>query len=386
MRILFLCSSQEAARDGVGDYVRALAGACLHRGHSCAVIALHDPHVEKVVELTGIATGGMSLLRLPTTLDWPGRLERARAFTATFRPDWISLQFVAYGFNGRGLIFRVADIFQKLTAGFRLHLMFHELWIGEGPPPPLRHRLTGILQRIGIKRMVARLNPQTVTTTNPFYQSLLKQAGIPATLLPLFGNIPVAPSAPKLVLPAKLEEVLTAPDPDSAQTWWIGLFFGTLHPEWQSKPLLPRLLNAARQARKRICLVLVGRAGAKGEALWRDLGRHYASDISLVDLGAQSPEVISTLLQISDFGITTTPWQLLGKSGTVAAMLDHGLPVLVPRDDVRSISPPVETVMTDSLLHLCDEELAAKLVRGLPKRPARPRLDEVAAQFLELLA
>jgi hypothetical protein len=36
------------------------------------------------------------------------------------------------------------------------------------------------------------------------------------------------------------------------------------------------------------------------------------------------------------FGLATSPLALLGKSGTVAACLDLGLPVLVTRDDWRS--------------------------------------------------
>ena len=37
----------------------------------------------------------------------------------------------------------------------------------------------------------------------------------------------------------------------------------------------------------------------------------------------------------ADLGIASHPWALIGKSGAAAAMLEHGLPVLVPRDDWR---------------------------------------------------
>jgi hypothetical protein len=371
MRILFLCSSQEAARDGVGDYVRELAGACRRRGHSCAVIALHDPYVAHTVE----SSGDLPLLRLPVTLSWLKKLERARAFITTFRPDWISLQFVAYGLDGRGMMFRLTEILQKLTSGSRLHFMFHELWIGEAPPARVRHRLIGSVQRVGIRKMFARLRPQVATTTNPFYQSILSRAGIQTALLPLFGNIPVFPSA-----------FADAPKNSKRNEVWNGVFFGALHPEWKPEPLFSILLRAAEASNKKLWLHLAGRVGESGMARWNNLQREYGARIRLSVLGEASAEAISELLQISDFGITTTPWQLLGKSGTVAAMLDHGLPVLVSRDDVPSLGSSAESIPVDPLLHRCDDALEAKLIKGLSKRPAQARLDDIADQFLKLLA
>ncbi len=45
-------------------------------------------------------------------------------------------------------------------------------------------------------------------------------------------------------------------------------------------------------------------------------------------LGEQTAERISYELCNASLGITTTPFELVEKSGTVAAMLEHGLPVL----------------------------------------------------------
>lgn len=45
-------------------------------------------------------------------------------------------------------------------------------------------------------------------------------------------------------------------------------------------------------------------------------------------LGEQSAECISKVLSSASHGITTTPPALLEKSGSVAAMLEHNLPVI----------------------------------------------------------
>ena len=42
MKLLFLCSSLEPGRDGVGDYTRRLAGECLRQGHEVRLLSLND--------------------------------------------------------------------------------------------------------------------------------------------------------------------------------------------------------------------------------------------------------------------------------------------------------------------------------------------------------
>jgi len=96
-------------------------------------------------------------------------------------------------------------------------------------------------------------------------------------------------------------------------------------------------------------------------------------------------ETISAQLRDADFGVAASPWQLIGKSGSAAAMLDHGLPVIVTRDDFHPYLPGDGPPSTDPLLHRLDDALPAKLAAGLPKRPARHRVDEIAARLVGLL-
>jgi hypothetical protein len=50
-----------------------------------------------------------------------------------------------------------------------------------------------------------------------------------------------------------------------------------------------------------------------------------------VEIGELQEARVSNCLSEMDFGISTTPLSLLGKSGSVAAMWEHGLPVIVTR-------------------------------------------------------
>jgi len=214
----------------------------------------------------------------------------------------------------------------------------------------------------------------------PFWVSCRWRSGFTATELPLFGNIPVLDLGPEPLLPAQLAAAGVPADPAGRNGWWLALFFGTLHPEWQPEPLTGILSRAAKRAGKRLCMVSAGRMGASGEALWEKMSRENGPEIVFVKCGEQSGGQISTLLQIADFGIAVTPWELMGKSGTVAAMLDHGLPVLYTRDNGNA-----EGSAESPLFHRCDAALEAKLVAGLQKQEPNPRVREICARFLAAL-
>jgi len=383
MRILFFCGSLQPGKDGVGDYVRSLAETCILQGHECQMIALNDPHISETARSVDPAGGAKLVsLRLPATLPWPERIKQAAAFRAPFQPDWQSFQFVAYGHHNQGIIWRLARHFQSLFEGFPLHIMFHELWIGMPPEAPLKHRLVGALQRLSIRRMVALAKPQRVTTSNPLYVEALRRAGVTATLLPLFGNIPIVERDGAPDFYAKLGDAgITA---ENRTAWWVGLFFGGLYPEWKPEPFLGILRSAAQKSGKRICLLSLGRVGAPGLKLWGQLQRDYP-DVSFLTLGEQSTDLVSILMQASDFGIAASPWDLIGKSGSAAAMAEHGLPVIVTREDRQSRFEVPEPPSADPLFHRCDAALEAKLVAGLPKANPHLRRGDIATQFLSLL-
>ena len=371
MRLLFLCSCLEPGRDGVGDHVRLLAAACAKQGATVALLAANDPFIDAPDE----TMGGIPTLRLPVRMPWPERLEKIGAFRKKFAPDWISLHLVSYGFQPRGLLGKLADVFCGMAGDTPVQLMFHELWLGGGEPTPWRHKLTGFFQRRGILRLLERLRPRVVTTSNPVYATMLRAHGIEATILPLFGNVPMGHEPGYEI----------SIDRDNREAWWDGVFFGGLPAEWEPEPFFGMLLEAASQAQRKVCLILLGRAGMAGEELWRKMSASYHDRILFVSLGEVRVETISACLREADFGVAASPWQLIGKSGSAAAMLDHGLPVIVTRDDFQPYLPGDQPPSADPLFHRLDRTLPARLAAGLPKRPARPRVDEIAAQLLSLL-
>ncbi len=78
---------------------------------------------------------------------------------------------------------------------------------------------------------------------------------------------------------------------------------------------------------------------------------------------------ISKILNTLDLGLATSPRQMIQKSGSAAAMLEHGLTLLVTRNDwrLREGSPPADEAFPRLL---SPEQFAA--LDALPMRDPNP--------------
>jgi hypothetical protein len=372
VKIVFLCSSLAPGRDGVGDYTRQLAAACGGLGHVCLLVALHDRHLPPgsgVVERP-------NEVRLSANLAWPRRAKLLSNLFRDFDPHWLSWQLVPYGFHAKGIL--PAGCFRLLESAraWRNHVMLHELWLGLAENDPLQQRLVGSLQRSKLLAFLRRLRPASLHTTNPAYQLALARAGWPAELLPLFGNIPIAAVQRDR---ARAELVALTKLPADSNPW-VAILFGTIHPQWRPEPTLEWIHAAATHAGRPIVLLSLGHCGAHGAKLLTRLA-HAQECVPIALGGVQPPETLSRLLQVADFGLATHPWALIEKSGSTATMLEHGLPVLVPRDEWRPRHGSFACAR-DSLLRRLDDLSPAALGSWLSgRRPPASRLPDIAARF-----
>jgi len=383
MKLAFLCSSLERGRDGVGDYSRRLGEECVKLGHHCALIALNDRHLSGGLEKAE-SDAECCTLRLPAGMPWNKRVAHAVAFGTEFGPDWISLQFVAYGFHPKGIVARLPRILRRIIDARRLHVMMHELWSGGGPEASPKQRLVGLVQRFFVLRMLKTLRPAVLHTSLPVCVEALGKAGIGAGLLPLFGSIPLADMSDAEPLAARLRGDGQSHG-NAGGAPLIGGFFGSFYPEWRPEPLFGILQKVASKLDRPLHLVAAGRLGSYGEGLWDDLTRTY-EQIHFLKLGEQPTRALSQFFQLVDFGIPTAPWHLLGKSSSAAAMLDHGLPILVSPDSHAGFRGEVATAGRPELILRCDEHLELKLLAGLPKATPSSSISQIASMFAEQLS
>jgi hypothetical protein len=340
MKIAFIVSSLEPGRDGVGDYTRRLAGELIRQGHECQIVALNEKVESRKQKAENrnptsdlrLLTSGFSetqhsegtevpCLRLPGSLGWPERATLARKWVDAFNPGWVSLQFVPFGFHPKGLPFGLPRQLKAIIGSRPLHWMFHELWVLWRFPLSLRKRLLGQGQKLCIRRCLRKLKPPAVATQLPLYQAELKKIGVAADVLPLHGNIPVCPKD-------KADQWLSGRCKNLAGRKWVKAgFFGNI------LPTLNPSLFAARVAELKVdgnelLFLSAGKIGEASLKLWHALALEHEASATFLKLGELNEHEASLYFSALDHGLTSYPPELMGKSGSVAAMREHGLPVI----------------------------------------------------------
>ena len=343
MKISFVVSCYTPGKDGVGDYVRRLVGALHEQGHRCQIIAVADRYaLTSDTSNIRTASDAPDIVRINWT-DWcQNRLEPARAGIKAFAPDWVSLQMVCFGYAHRGLLFdaqrRLLGLVRGLVA--RRHMMWHEAWAGAGVGSPLRHRVLGLLQRRLLARFQQRWAALATHTSNEGYRQLLATIGVDAKILPLFGGLPVVPVHRELARNLLLDRLCLPCTGDSNR--WIAGVFGSIPPEWEDVPALASIGAQVAASGHQLVMVQLGRAGPAGELVWQRVAEELTPQITFLRIGETDESSLSMYLSALDFGISTTPWIVSGKSSTNAALIERGVPVVVTRNDCqfRSIKAP----------------------------------------------
>ena len=357
--------------DGVGDYARRLASELRVLGHECHLLALSDG---RTAEILREAEGTIPALRLPATLPWDARVRAAREYVRAMAPDWISWQVVPYGFDPRGLSFGLGRRLREISGDTPVQIMFHEIWIGAARDALFKHKLVGQVQRGIIGDLLRQLAPRVIHTHMPLYRHLLEKLGHPVGILPLFGNVPLAEADPTWLQRQR-------PDLAGQADRWVFALFGSIHPEWDVDDFRQRSLAAAEKAGKKVLLVSIGRPGSAGEIKLRHLQQDQNDAWQVLVLGQQPESEISQCLFAADFGIASSPPENVFKSGTVAAMIEHGLHVIVTRAPAIYRSCPTEILTAGMRNIVTDFNLA-----GLGKTKAGSFLPGIARQFLDDLA
>ncbi|HEX8429095.1 hypothetical protein [Hymenobacter sp.] len=316
MKIVFICGSLEPGRDGVGDYTRRLAAELIRQGHQVAALALNDSIKTEFSGVQAAENEQLPVLRIPAFYKDATRYELAQKWVDSIDPEWLSLQYVAFAFQPKGLPWSLSGSLARLGRGRQWHIMFHELWVGVFIDAPMKHLVWGWVQRQLIRSMVKTLQPAIIHTQTRLYQLLLDRLGFKADYLPLFANIPVT---------SKHKKPVPAAETDSSKKTISVIVFGTIHPDTAIAKFAKEASDLTKSTATQFSLTAVGRCGANLEPfvkVWQDEG------LPVNIVGEQSAEQVSEVLRNGTIGLSTTSLVVTEKSGTVAAMIEHGLPVL----------------------------------------------------------
>ena len=320
MRIVFICPVYRTGNSGVGDYTFRLARFCSKQGFECAILSFKE---------MGVVTQFASPGSVVDEANFNSNQRSALDFVRRFNPDWISLQYVPYGYHPKGYCFHLGRFLKSISGNARRHVFFHEVSVGLHQEESWKNRVHGFLQRMALRRWLSVWPPDLLHTHAVPYQQWLEGMGVSVKHLPLYGNIPVGPTGP---VHPEFDE-WTKQRNQKGEKLLLAGYFGSLYPGAAQDGFLDRLRNLAQKTDQRIICFLVGQQSDSAKKRWQMLVEQSDQHLKAIFLGELSEEGVSSYLQQLDFGIAATPWALIEKSGSAAAMLDHGLPVLVPRND-----------------------------------------------------
>lgn len=309
MKIILICGSLEVDRDGVGDYSRLLAGALINQGHECVLLSLNDRFVSNAQhEVQLVDNIKISALRIPRdTLKY--KISDIQCWIKDFNPDWLSLQYVIFGYHNKGLPFNLSKKLLSISGDRRWHIMFHELWVGMAVQESAKLKLWGRIQKHLIKTLISRLKPKVINTQTQLYITQLKRLGYEASYLPLFSNIPIV----KDVQRHDSDHVIKL------------VAFGTIHTGALIKELAADAAEYSLKYNVPVSLTFIGACGHE-QNTWVNAWKNAKLDVEV--MGKQPADIVSSVLQNSTIGISSTAVAVIEKSGAFAAMRAHELPVL----------------------------------------------------------
>jgi hypothetical protein len=316
IKLVFICGTLEPGKDGVGDYTRRLAGEMIRQGHEASIVAIHDGYTSEIfVGFQHDEETTVPVLRIPSAASKKSLLSYATTFISDANPDWISLQYVPFSFHHKGLHLGLSGILKEIVAGRKWHIMFHEIWVGLERGSKWKFMLLGFFQQLLIKQLLNNLSIKNIHTHSNFYKALLEQKKIKSELLPLFSNL----------TKSNLHRE-PRPNPFFLSENELGfVFFGTIHKTTSLLDFLKAIKLFESKTGKRIRLFFIGK---NGPLISNWISTCKIEGVKIKVLGEQYSDIVLNLLEHATIGVSTTALAMIEKSGSVAAMLGSGLPVI----------------------------------------------------------
>jgi hypothetical protein len=370
IKVLFLTGSLEATKNGVADFIYALADNLLCKGISCACLAIHDPYI-KPAEPSLVHHSkhhDIDVIRISAGHPWQLKAKLLKAQLDILKPNYVSIHYVPYAYNAKGLPFKLLTSLLPLRHQYKWEITAHELWVD--PSSSLRNRVLSKLQQFILLRLFSSLDPVAVHVTNHQYQSALAKYSANVRVLPLFSAIPLRP----LSLPTK-----------RSGSEWIFVFFGSINRDWRPDQLLEQIEVARQVHGIQSCrFISVGNIGDYGSKLWDSFQDLSFPAFEFLRLGLLTAEDVSEQLQLADFGIcVVAPSLLIEKSSSVAAMLAHGLPVIICR--LSSACEPWHQELRRSGKYILLDSMFVQNLGSAQRYPPVRQLEDTAKRFISAL-
>ena len=275
--------------------------------------------------------------------------------------DFYIIQFAPYSFSSSGYSGNSILQFASALSEKKVIVNFHEIWIGTYPKAKWKESLIGWKQKREILKFLELIKPNKIHSTNAAAIDRLKKEGVNAEFMYLFGNIPYSTKGGS---------------PSNSRNLKVA-FFGTLYESFPYELLGHTLSQIAELLATKIELRIIGRQRDRN-SLSKLIKMGEDKAFLICETKELSPDEISQELQASSIGVSTTPFDIIGKSGATAAMFEHGLPILSYDDG----DTPKESLFVSEHFQeqtfLLNDPLNIKRIIEFIKKPKKVFCDGVA--------
>jgi len=370
MRVVMVAGTYRPERCGVAHYTSRLRGALDERGVSSVVLTTREAaRGSEDQRVKGVVSGwGM--------WDLPGLVRAVRRE----RPDVIHVLHAAGTYGFKRAVFLLPPLLRAAGCRAPLVTTVHEYGWWEWEPRGVLPGAVEALKTWGQRRGVwdredgfLLTGSDALLTTNTHAEAAITDR-LPWLVprlrrVPLVANVDIAPVAPDV---ARDEARSRYGWPLDAQ---VVSYFGFLHPVKGIETLLEAHKRVLR-SRPRARLLLIG--GAESLALGDEAAWYWNELHTLITklglngtvamTGYVPEEDASWLLSGADIGVLPFNEGVTLKSGTLLAMLAHGLPVVATRPD-----PPEPDLTDGRLVRLVERRDASGLAFTLSELLADAR-------------
>ena len=386
LAVTFICGSLEIGRDGVGDYTRRLCGEMIRTGHQASVVAINDRYLAGEKESdTGnnrskrTATSGLPddleiqmsdgtavpVLRLSSRLTWSSRIRLTNRFIDQKAPDWLSLQFVPYAFHPRGIPLKLPARLLSIIRDRPLHVMFHELWVGQRSRIDVKHAFIAKAQ----KRLIRRLggNVRKAHSHLPEYVDALCGMGIATSALPLYSNIANRQPTSGKRIRRKDDRIA------------IAVFSHFELPQSLIEFIRELSFDCASSGRS-LRLEFFGSIREPQRSLWFD---KVPDGVELFFHEWLPDDALSVALNNCQTGATGLSRHSLPKSGSVAAFIAHQLPIISPENAASDPRPFREPLLNEVFVNHPKLACIRERVRSVKVAGEHISLSAIAKRFIK---
>lgn len=293
--------------DGIGVYSKIKHNIIMEMGHKCDIYDISKN--EQYIRLS----------------------ESIRSYKNKDDKLYVFLEFEMNVLKRKRPIKQLESLFFARSNNVVLAVMFHELWYKTSGNFIIK-TLKSYFKRQILKKFILKVNPEKVFTNSLYNKKKLKCMGVQSHFTRVYSNIRVSDFNKSKNEGLNWLHSLSIKRPDSS--FITGIVFGVIDESWEYVKTLKLIKNELKSQNKDLLILYVG--PYEYTEAFKEMQVKISSITHFNSLGKLSEEEVCLAIAASDFGFCTTPLKKATRSGSLAALLEGDLPVIISDNEFLS--------------------------------------------------